>query len=156
MAGPLDGFRIVDFGCAATAPYAALVLGELGAEVIKIEPLEVNFDRKAGGPNRVGRAGYGAGSSIGADPERRRGPCPRASAGTRHAHRMGVTSRGHHSISHSAHDLQSGHRCSDLLAGFPRVDSLKEIRWEPARVRKLVANGQITTTDRERSEHGTD
>lgn len=37
MAQPLDGIRVVEIGHSIAAPYAALVLAELGAEVIKIE-----------------------------------------------------------------------------------------------------------------------
>ncbi len=34
---PLDGIRVIEIGHSVAAPYAALVLAELGAEVIKIE-----------------------------------------------------------------------------------------------------------------------
>lgn len=54
MPGPLEGIRIVDLGRAATAPYAAQVLADLGAEVVKIEPVEGAFDRAIGGPHRGG------------------------------------------------------------------------------------------------------
>lgn len=54
MRGPLEGVSIVDFGRAASAPYAARVLADLGADVVKIEPVEGNFDRKIGGPHRGG------------------------------------------------------------------------------------------------------
>ncbi|MDG2307724.1 MAG: CoA transferase [Candidatus Binatia bacterium] len=35
---PLDDLRVLDFGMFAAGPYAAMLLGELGADVIKIEP----------------------------------------------------------------------------------------------------------------------
>jgi crotonobetainyl-CoA:carnitine CoA-transferase CaiB-like acyl-CoA transferase/sugar lactone lactonase YvrE len=35
---PLEGVRILEFGIYAAAPYAASLLGDMGAEVIKIEP----------------------------------------------------------------------------------------------------------------------
>lgn len=37
MSGPLSGFRVVDHGEFITAPYTAMLLGDLGAEVIKVE-----------------------------------------------------------------------------------------------------------------------
>jgi crotonobetainyl-CoA:carnitine CoA-transferase CaiB-like acyl-CoA transferase len=37
---PLTGVRILDFSAALSGPYATRTLGELGAEVIKVEPLD--------------------------------------------------------------------------------------------------------------------
>ena len=34
----LDGIRVIDWGLGQVGPYAAMLLGDLGAEVIKIEP----------------------------------------------------------------------------------------------------------------------
>ena len=36
--GPLAGIRVLDFSHFASGPVAAMVLGDLGAEVIKVEP----------------------------------------------------------------------------------------------------------------------
>ena len=38
MAGPLDGFRIVDLTAYITGPLATMILADQGAEVIKVEP----------------------------------------------------------------------------------------------------------------------
>ncbi len=37
-AGPLDGVRVVELGSSLAGPFAALILAQLGAEVIKVEP----------------------------------------------------------------------------------------------------------------------
>jgi crotonobetainyl-CoA:carnitine CoA-transferase CaiB-like acyl-CoA transferase len=36
--GPLSGFRVLDFGIAGTGPWTGSLLGQLGADVIKVEP----------------------------------------------------------------------------------------------------------------------
>lgn len=46
MSLPLSGIRIVDIGLYVAGPYASVPLGDLGAEIIKIEPL-------GGDPNRT-------------------------------------------------------------------------------------------------------
>ena len=40
MPGPLDGIRIVEFTQIIAAPFGGMLLADMGAEVIKIEPLE--------------------------------------------------------------------------------------------------------------------
>ena len=47
-AGPLDGIRVVEFGNLVAAPYCGMLLADLGAEVIKIEPLTGDLSRAIG------------------------------------------------------------------------------------------------------------
>jgi len=51
MAGlPLKGYRIIEIGHSVAAPYAGLILAELGAEVIKVERPGTGDDARAWGP----------------------------------------------------------------------------------------------------------
>ena len=47
---PLAGTRVVEIGHSVAAPYAALILAELGAEVIKVERPGHGDDARAWGP----------------------------------------------------------------------------------------------------------
>ncbi|MBA3361823.1 MAG: CoA transferase [Acidimicrobiia bacterium] len=48
MSAPLSGLRIVEFGNLVAAPYCGMLLADLGAEVIKIEPLGGDLAREIG------------------------------------------------------------------------------------------------------------
>nr|WP_254679214.1 CoA transferase [Celeribacter baekdonensis] len=38
--GPLAGVKVLDFSRILSGPYASMVLADLGAEIIKVEPIE--------------------------------------------------------------------------------------------------------------------
>ena len=59
--GPLDGIRVVEFTLGIHGPYAAMLLADMGAEVIKVEPPDGDINRQAavvGGPYEVGSQFY--------------------------------------------------------------------------------------------------
>jgi crotonobetainyl-CoA:carnitine CoA-transferase CaiB-like acyl-CoA transferase len=45
---PLEGVRVLDFGQGAAGPYGAMLLGDFGATVIKVEPPRGDWCRKVG------------------------------------------------------------------------------------------------------------
>lgn len=53
MSGPLAGIRIVEVGHMLAGPYCGLLLADLGAEVIKIEPEEGDIARRVS-PHQIG------------------------------------------------------------------------------------------------------
>jgi crotonobetainyl-CoA:carnitine CoA-transferase CaiB-like acyl-CoA transferase len=48
MSGPLAGVRVLDFSQALSGPYAAMLLGDMGAGVIKVEPPHGDMLRGSG------------------------------------------------------------------------------------------------------------
>ena len=54
MKGPLAGIRVIEVGHMLMGPYCGMLLADLGAEVIKIEPATGDIARTIG-PNWVGR-----------------------------------------------------------------------------------------------------
>lgn len=57
MAGPLDGIVVVDLSRALAGPHAAMMLGDLGARVIKVEAPGGGDDSRGWGPPFVGAGG---------------------------------------------------------------------------------------------------
>ena len=56
MSRPLEGIRVVDIGISTAGPFGARLLGDLGADVIKVEPLDGENTRSLG--LRYGDMGY--------------------------------------------------------------------------------------------------
>lgn len=50
----LDGIRVLDFSIAMSGPFAAMRLGDLGADVIKVEPVTGEWQRHAAAGGAVG------------------------------------------------------------------------------------------------------
>ncbi|HEX9697407.1 MAG TPA: CoA transferase [Actinomycetota bacterium] len=59
MAGPLEGVRVADFSRVLSGPYATMVLGDLGADVVKVErPGSGDESRGWGPPFAGGESAY--------------------------------------------------------------------------------------------------
>jgi len=55
---PLEGVKILDLGHVLAMPYCTMVLGDLGAEIIKIEKPGSGDDSRKFGPFKNGESGY--------------------------------------------------------------------------------------------------
>jgi len=53
---PLDGIRVIDVTTSLAGPYCTEVLGALGADVVKVEPLAGDEARTWGPPFRDGES----------------------------------------------------------------------------------------------------
>jgi CoA:oxalate CoA-transferase len=58
QAGPLSGITIVDLSRILAGPYCTLLLAELGARVIKVEPPQQGDDARHYGPFKNGKSAY--------------------------------------------------------------------------------------------------
>jgi crotonobetainyl-CoA:carnitine CoA-transferase CaiB-like acyl-CoA transferase len=71
--GPLDGIRVIEFGNLVAAPYCGMLLADLGAEVIKVEPTTGDLARAIGpfisGESAFFMAVNRGKSSLAADPK---------------------------------------------------------------------------------------
>lgn len=56
MKGPLSSIRVLDFSQAGAGPFGAMFLGDLGADVIKIEAGKGDITRRSPGPNHKGES----------------------------------------------------------------------------------------------------
>jgi len=58
MAGPLEGVKVIDLTTVVMGPYATRILGDMGAEVIKIEPARGDGTRRLGAMRHAGMGSY--------------------------------------------------------------------------------------------------
>jgi crotonobetainyl-CoA:carnitine CoA-transferase CaiB-like acyl-CoA transferase len=57
MSGPLEGIRVIDFGRFIAGPYCAMLLADMGADVIRVERREGGEDRFVGPITETGEGG---------------------------------------------------------------------------------------------------
>ena len=58
MKGPLSGIRVLALSQMIAGPFGSMLLGDMGAEIIKIEPLEPIVSRTFPGPGHKGESFY--------------------------------------------------------------------------------------------------
>lgn len=57
MPGPLEGIRVIDFGRFIAGPYCAMLMADMGADVIRVERREGGEDRYVGPITETGEGG---------------------------------------------------------------------------------------------------
>ena len=111
MAGPLQGLRVVELAGIGPGPHAAMILGDLGADVVRVE--------RPGGTGGVPKGSHDAmirNRRVGGRrPEVRRGPRPGAGADRqgRRADR-GLPARCHRAARPGPRGLRQGQRAAGL------------------------------------------
>lgn len=58
MSGPLSGLKVVEVGVAMAAPFCAMTLADMGADVVKVERIGTGDDSRAWPPHLEGKLGH--------------------------------------------------------------------------------------------------
>ena len=58
MPAPLTGIKVLDFSRAQQGPYCTVMLSDMGAEILKVEPIEGESGRGIGEEGQMGIRPY--------------------------------------------------------------------------------------------------